>query len=172
MAGPLPRIPEVAADGLAEEDDVLGVERLIQAPVLRDPLVVLGRRLERQHHVQGVAGDPHQAEHDEAHDPDGQETVKGATRDEPLHATSPTGGRCLTVTQVGDRWQQGAPLAGSPTRAMLRSPRPLSTPTAGDPPWPWPRPSRRSGTSGDSPPAAPPSRTSRTGAGGPRTRSR
>ena len=104
----------------------------------------------------------------------------------PGSAARPRTGRSAACAPSPTRWPDTSsimwPISGGSTAGHSRARRAegepseykkwLSTPTAGDPPWPWPRPSRRSGTSGDSPPAAPPSRTSRTGAGGPRTRSR
>ena len=79
-------LAEIALEGLLDEDDVLRGDRLVEAPVLLEALVVLARRFDRQHDVERVAAEAREAEHDQAHDPEGQETLKYPHRYEALHA--------------------------------------------------------------------------------------
>src|SRR5262249_57624396 len=87
-AGPRAGHAEVALERPGDEDAVLDVERPIEPPVLRQPVVVLLRGLHWQHDVERVAAQPGQGEHDQAHDPDGQEALQYPSRDVSLHGPS------------------------------------------------------------------------------------
>jgi len=81
------RFAEVALQGIAEEQEVLSGNGLIEPPVLLEALEIRLCRLDRQHHIERIAAHAGEAEHDHAHDQDGNETLEHPHRDEALHAS-------------------------------------------------------------------------------------
>src|SRR2546422_344716 len=113
VPGPLPRHAEVALQCPCDEDAVLDMDRLIEPPVLCQPVVVLLRGLHRQHDVERVAAQPGQGEHDQAHDPDGQEALQYPSRDISLHAPSLGPGPFGSAVRFRRRYlSHGAPASG------------------------------------------------------------
>jgi hypothetical protein len=66
---------KVTAQGFAQEDKVLLVQRPIQAPVFRHALALPFPRLHGQQHIQRVARHTGQAKDNHAHDKESQQTL-------------------------------------------------------------------------------------------------